>query len=687
MEEKPGFPPFFNRDLSWLYFNERILMEASRETVPLLERISFLSIFSSNLDEFYRVRMPVILALKKIGAKNSMDDSVANEQDLLAQVSQLVLTQQQKFGEILLSSIIPSLQKNNINLIHDNEIPAEILPQIKSYFLSSVLAFLQPVYLDQKTNFFPANNQLYFLITLKKEAVEKKIILNIPSTQLPRFFKVEADNQTFIVFIDDIIRRNLNLIFKDEEVTGCYSFKITRDAEIDLKDEYEGDLADQIEAQLLKRDKGLATRFLYQPGIPEVILTEIKKTLDLKSMSLVAGGRYHHLKDLSGFPVRDAHLSNQSWFRTNKTDSIDVPLAEAIQQQDIVIHVPYQSYDSVLRFFNEAAIDESVQEIYITLYRVASNSKIVNALISAAQNGKKVFVLVELKARFDEENNIQWAKKMKDASVKIMYSVTALKVHAKIALVKRKVGKRLHYTGLLATGNFNEVTAAFYTDHILMTANPDLLREMELLFIFLAKRVKPSASNTIQFAHLLVAQFNLQQRFLQLIDREINHVKNGHASFITIKLNNLEEQALIAKLYEASQAGVQITLVVRSICCLIPGVKGVSENIKVIRIVDRYLEHGRIFVFHNRGNQEVFLGSADWMNRNIYRRIEVCFPVYDEIIRKEILEILNFQINDNVQAVTLNGQLKNVPVAKTELLIQSQYEIYKYLNHNRHEIL
>lgn len=677
---------FFNRDLSWLYFNERVLMEAGRETVPLLERVNFLSIFSSNLDEFYRVRMPVISALKKIGAKNSMDDAVAVEHDLPTQISNTISEQQQKFGEILLSSVIPSLQKNNIKLIYGEDIPAQIAPQVKSHFLSEILAFLQPVYVDQKAVFFPNNNQLYFLILLRENEVEKKVILNIPSTQLPRFFKIEQNGETFIVFIDDIIRNHLNLIFKGREITGCYSFKITRDAEIDLKDEYEGDLAEQIETQLLKRDKGLATRFLYQPGIPETILEEIKKLLNLKNISLVAGGRYHNLKDLSGFPVRDAHLSYKFWPHFNKTDTIESSLAEAIQKQDIIIHAPYQSYNSVLRFFNEAAIDETVQEIYITLYRVASNSKIVNALISAAKNGKKVFVLMELKARFDEENNIQWAKKMKAAGVKIMYSVTALKVHAKVALVKRKSGKRLHYTGLLATGNFNETTAAFYTDHILMTANPILLREIELLFIFLAKRVKPSTSNAIIFEHLLVAQFNLQQRFLQLIDREIEHAKNGDASFITIKLNNLEERILISKLYEAAQAGVKITLLVRSICCLIPGVKGMSDNIKVIRIVDRYLEHGRIFVFHNRGKQEVFLGSADWMNRNIYRRIEVCFPIYDENIKKEILTILNFQISDNVQAVVLNEQLKNIAVAKSEPFVQSQYEIYKYLNQVEHEI-
>ncbi|RZL28267.1 MAG: polyphosphate kinase 1, partial [Pedobacter sp.] len=343
------------------------------------------------------------------------------------------------------------------------------------------------------------------------------------------------------------------------------------------------------------------------------------------------------------------------------------------------------SYDAILRFFNEAATDPKVQEIYITLYRVASDSKIVNALISAAKNGKKVSVLVELKARFDEANNIKWAKKMKEAGVKISYSVTALKVHAKIALVKRQNGLRTSYVGLLATGNFNETTANFYTDHILMTANSDLLREMELLFIFLAKRVKPSDTEFIQYNHLLVAQFNLQETFLALITQEMENARAGKKAEITIKLNNLEEKVLINKLYEASNAGVKVNLIVRGICRLIPGVKDLSENISVTRIVDRYLEHGRVFVFHNLGDTKIYLGSADWMNRNIYRRIEVCFPVLDEDIKKQLLAMLALQLQDNLKAVKIDSDMKNMPVANKNEPIQSQYRIYQLLNEQNHE--
>ncbi|WP_316829822.1 polyphosphate kinase 1 [Pedobacter aquatilis] len=666
----------FNRDLSWLKFNERILMEAERESVSLLERIKFLSIFSSNLDEFYRVRMPVLLALEKLS--NRDDNDISIEADLLSSANNLIAAQQQRYGKTL-QAIIPGLAENNINLIYGKPFPDEVKAQLSRYFLSQVLAFLQPVYLSPKTTFFPSNNELYFLITLQEGGAEQSVILNIPSNELPRFYKVEVGKEVFVVFLDDIIRFHLDVVFKNAVVTGCFSFKITRDAEIDLKDEYSGSLSEQLEAQLLKRDAGLATRFLHQPGIPAEVLLLLKKIFNLKKTSMVEGGQYHNLKDFMGFPVSNPKLANQAWPKIYNTDVVDGSLTDAIVKNDIIIHTPYHSYDSVLRFFNEAAIDPDVEEIYLTIYRVASDSKIINALISAAKNGKKVFVLVELKARFDEANNIKWAKKMREKGVEIVYSVTALKVHAKVALVKRKSGNRMLYTGLLATGNFNESTAAFYTDHILMTANKAILREIELLFIFLAKRIKPASSDFIKFEHILVAQFNLQQAFLDLIDREIAQAKAGKAAAITIKLNNLEEKVLINKLYEASQAGVKITLLVRSICRLIPGVEGMSENIKIIRIVDRYLEHGRVFIFHNGGKEAVYLGSADWMNRNIYRRIEVCFPVYDEKIKAEIIDIINIQKQDNVQAVLIDENMDNIPVKNDGTLIASQHEIYEYL--------
>lgn len=670
---------FFDRDLSWLTFNERVLQEAGRTNVPLLERIKFLSIYSSNLDEFYRVRMPVLLALAKLSKKEGNEVNI--DETLLDKAVEAIHQQQSFYGSTLKTAIIPELKLHQIHLIYDEEIPGALEPEIERYFLSQVLAFLQPVDLVKaKSSFFPNNNELYFLINLLEGEEERTFVLNIPSNNLPRFYKIGKGEQTYIVFLDDIIRCNLKHLFKKAKITGCFSFKITRNAEIDLKDEYAGNLAEQIENQLQKRDFGLATRFLYQPGVPQPTMNLLIDKLSLQSANLVAGGRYHNLKDFSSFPVNIPAISNPSWPKIAYPPIVkEQSIFDQIAEKDILINPPYQSYDSVLRFFNEAATHPEVKEIYVTLYRVASDSKIVNALISGAKNGKKVFVLVELKARFDEANNIKWAKKMKEAGVEIVYSVTALKVHAKIALVKRKVGLRTVYTGLFATGNFNETTANFYTDHILMTAHQGMLREMELVFIFLAKRVKPTNPELIKFNYLLVAQFNLQATFLALIDREISHAQQNKPASITIKLNNLEEKVLIAKLYEASQAGVKIQLIVRGICRLEPGVKGMSEHIKIRRIVDRYLEHGRVFVFENNGKEEIYLGSADWMNRNIYRRIEVCFPIFDEQIKAEIKTIIELQLADNMQAVQLDQNLNNVPIVIKGEPEQSQYRIYQYL--------
>ncbi|HTI58906.1 polyphosphate kinase 1 [Mucilaginibacter sp.] len=664
---------FYNRDLSWLSFNGRVMEEAANDKVPLLERIKFLSIFSSNLDEFYRVRMPVLHAFEKLG-------NDAN--DVLQQAKDTINHQQNRFGQILREQLLPLLGERNIHLIYNVPFPPVVEKAAKEYFLSEVLAFLQPAQLNNGSSFFPGNNKLYLVVnTVDVSGTEDLYLLNVPSDELPRFFTVKDDGKTFIVLLDDIVRYNLDRVFKGKTIRGCYSIKVTRDAELDLKDEYGGDLSEEIETQLRKRDMGLATRFLYDADMPLRTLQTVIQKLALQDTIMTIGGHYHNLKDLFSLPVSLPGMAYDAWPAVN-LPGMDTggDMQSVIRKKDILINTPYQNYGAVLRFFNEAAVNPDVKEIYITLYRVAANSRIVNALISAAKNGKAVQVMVELKARFDEANNLKWAKRMKDAGVKIVYSVTALKVHAKVALVKTQIGNRMVYTGLLATGNFNESTAKFYTDHVLFTADHGLLREVELLFIFLAKRKRPQAFEPIAFERLLVAGFNLQQRFVELIDREIGNARNGLPAGITIKMNNLEEQVLISKLYEASQAGVKISLIIRSICCLMPGVKGMSENIKVHRIVDRYLEHGRIFIFHNKGDEEVWLGSADWMNRNIYRRVEVCFPILDKEIKKQLKAIVDLLLRDNIQAVQLDENLQNVKIKTTDPAIHAQQEIYKMLS-------
>ncbi|MCE7064216.1 polyphosphate kinase 1 [Dyadobacter sp. CY326] len=663
---------YFNRDISWLTFNGRVLQEAANEVVPLMERIRFLSIYSSNLDEFYRVRMPYL-------KKKSIQDQ---DEDAYSKAGEIIDRQQNAFGQILRESVIPELANLGVNFCYKDGVPGSILGAVNQYFFAQVAGFLQPVFLTKNAPFFPENNQLYLVAILRFPPDEEHVALvNIPTGNLNRFLKITRDKQDHIVFLEDIIKHNLKSLFPEAIEIQSFNIKITRDAELDMMDEDGDDVAEKFEKQLNKRELGYATRLLYEPGLPLRHLQNIIVSLDLKSASVVQGGRYHNLKDLASLPVSPPAQTYPAWPPATAGANVNenTSLFDTITSEDLMVHAPYQSYDTILRFFNEAAINPLVEEVYTTMYRVAHDSKIAFALISAAKNGKKVTVLVELKARFDEANNIRWAKKMKSAGVKIVHSVNALKVHAKLALVKRKHAAA-PYLGLLATGNLNEGTAKFYTDHILLSAHQPMLAEAETLFRFLSKKKKPDSSDLIAFQHLLVAQFNLLGKFLQLLDREIANVRNGLPAGITIKLNNLEEEVLINKLYEASNAGVKINLIVRSICRIVPGVAGQSENITVKRIVDRFLEHGRIFIFHNNGQPEVFMGSADWMNRNIYRRIEVCFPIYNPKLKERLTEIIELQWQDNVQAVFIDSELNNVAIAKSQPLIRSQEAIYRLLS-------
>lgn len=670
---------FLGRDISWLSFNGRVLEEAARPGVPLFERFRFLSIFSSNLDEFYRVRMSPLLFLHKIKPAS------AEEQETAERVQVIIRSQQENFGQILRGQLLPSLLTHNIHLLYHEPLPDAIEPALKKYFQSAIMAFLQIIYPNKKdVLFFAKSNQLYLCVSAENNKGETEaILINIPSDKIPRFFTVLHDAVQYIVLVDDIIRKFLPALFPGSVIKGAWNIKITRDAELDLADEYEGNLAEKIEKQLAKRDDGSATRFLYEPGFPVTHLYALVSMLKLSGATLIAGGRYHNLKDFGSLPVQNNTLNYPELPAIQPAIEQADTIFSGLLKADCIVHTPYHSYDTVLRFFNEAATDALVEEIYVTLYRVAGNSRIVNALITAAENGKAVTVFIELKARFDEENNIRWSKKMKAAGIRIINSIPGLKVHAKVALVKKKQGARFQYFGLLATGNLNEITSGFYTDHILLTAHRDIVREMELLFLFLVKRRKPESKNEIKFRHLLVAQFNLQDRFLELIEQEIRNAIAGKPSGIIIKLNNLEEQVLISKLYDASRAGVTVKMIVRSICCLEPGIPGMSENITVTRIVDRYLEHGRVFIFKNGGDDLVFTGSADWMNRNIYRRIEVCFPLYDAVVKNEINQIIELQLQDNVQAVQINAALNNQPVQNNEKPVQSQLAIYHFLKDSK----
>ena len=677
---------FLNRDLSWLSFNHRVLMEAADKTVPLYSRISFLSIFSSNLDEFFRVRMPSIFAFTSIDAKKT---SIREEypKDLVQQVQTEVHRQLEEFGAVLKKQILPELADNHICLYYDNPIRAEHVETVREYFLSKVLSFLQPVILrkENQATVFLDNNALYFIVDMEapdQPGVHVYAVLNIPSANLPRFSELPMlGDDHYILFLDDVIRENLQEVFPAFIIHGAWSIKLTRDAEMSIEDEFIGDIAEKIEKQLEKREVGHATRLLYDGTMPAPVKEFVQKYLLLRDEEMAEGGRYHNLKDLGSLPnPQKGKLTHSNWpsaphpgFDNHRS------IFQSITEQEKMLHLPYHSYNYILRFFNEAAIDPAVKEIFVTLYRVAADSHIVNALISAAKNGKKVTVFVELKARFDEANNLKWSKKMKAAGIKIINSIPGLKVHAKVALVKRLEGKEWKNYSFMATGNFNEATGRFYTDHVLFTPNKEFGIELEWLFDYLQSRKQPAEYMKIPFQHLLVSQFNIIRRFEKLIDREIKNAKKGRPAGIIIKLNNLQERAMIEKLYEASRAGVKVQLLVRSICSLAPGVAGQSENITVHRVVDRYLEHARVFVFHNNGEPQYFMGSADWMNRNLHSRIEVVFPVYDAKFGEELNHILQLQLNDNLKAVYINTALDNQRCTNDKAPLAAQQAIYDFV--------
>ncbi len=677
-----------NRDLSWLSFNLRVLQQAADKTVPLFERLKFLSIFSSNLDEFFRVRYPYILAIASLGKKTQKKINAAADEDIIEKVQTEINTQLNYFGEVLKQEIIPALKDNGIGFYYNTPILEKHLSEIREIFLSGILSFIQPIFLDGSGNqkFIPENNQLYLVVTLQdaQKVFLTHAIVNIPSDKLPRFYILEPQNNfEYVIFIDDIIRENLSRVFPNMQIQGLYSIKFNRNAELDLDTEYSGDLLQKIERQLSKRAFGAPSRFLYETGMPKNVQLFLASTFKLKFEEMFEGAHYHNLKDLIDFPQFGKHLT----YKTQKPLSLHEimnsgDIFNILNKQDILLHLPYQSYNLVLAFFNQAAVDPAVTDIYITLYRVAAESHIVNALISAAKNGKNVVTFIELKARFDEENNIRWSKLMKEAGVKIIYSQPDIKVHSKIAVVKKLNGDKDLSYAILSTGNFNEITARFYTDHVLMTTDMILINELMPLLEFLRKN-DAEAKAKLKFEKLLVSRFNMYERFEELIKAEIKKAIAGENALIRIKINNLEEPGLIDLLYSASKAGVKIQLIIRSICCLKAGVKDLSENITVRRLVDRYLEHTRIFIFGNDDNAEIIIGSADWMNRNLHHRIEVCTTITDIKCKKELIDYFTIQWSDNDKMVALGEDYKQHTLQTNDVeKINAQQSIYNYFQHS-----
>ena len=528
----------------------------------------------------------------------------------------------------------------------------------------------------------PENNLLYFIVTISdniKDTVNH-VSVNIPSSKLQRFFELDpSEDINHVVFIDDIVRENLPMLFPGKKIESVYSIKFNRDAEIKLDEDFGRSLPEKIEKQLAKREVGAASRFLYETGMPVNLQMFLADMFKADMHDMFEGGRYHNLSDLFNFPAFGNSLFYKKEAPVHHPPVTGGDIFSGIADGDILLHLPYQSYIPVLSFFNQAAVDADVTAIYITLYRVAAESHIVNALISAAKNGKRVTAFIELKARFDEANNIKWSRVMKRAGVKLIYSDPDIKVHSKIALVqKESEGVQYNYA-VFSTGNFNENTAKFYTDHVLMTANKKVCSELENLFDVLEHQKAAASKKQTDFRELFVSQFNLLNDFEKLIGVEIKKAKKGQPALIRIKVNNLEEPYFINLLYMASAAGVTVRLVVRSICCLIPETEGLSEHITVKRIVDKYLEHTRLFIFGVDEQAVVAMGSSDLMTRNLRRRIEVCINVKDEDCRKQLLEYFRLQWEDNTKAVRILSNMEQVRLQPEGEAHNAQTDIYNYL--------
>ncbi|MDP5170162.1 MAG: polyphosphate kinase 1, partial [Bacteroidia bacterium] len=628
---------YFDRDLSWLSFNFRVLMEATDRSLPLYERIKFLAIYSSNLDEFFRVRITSVRSLLGV-KKRKRTDLEFSPEELYDAVFKEINRQQEVFGRIFQSQILPELQDNNVHLLQGVPTHPEHVAFIEQFFEDEVSPYMHPELLRRKRiRHFLRDNVLYLAIKLHSrsensrrlfeesgdiEEKTRRAIILVPTQYLPRFIELpNIGNQRFIMFLDDVIRHNLPSIFIGYDVKASYTIKLNRNADLQIEDEFTGDLVEKIRKSLSRRQTGNPARFLYDHKMPEDMIRYMADAFSLTRGDLVAGGRYHNFHDFFSFPnplyPKLERISTPP-LRKKELDNFTT-MAEAMSMQNWLLHFPYHSYDYVLRFLNGAATDPHVKSIRTTQYRVASNSAIVNSLIRAAQNGKDVTVFVELKARFDEQVNLKSAQEMEDAGVNIIYSLPGLKVHAKVALVEREEEGELVGYAFMSTGNFNEKTARIYADHGYFTKDETYIEDLKELFRHLADQ----SYEPQPFQRLLVAQFNLRKEFYRLIDREIYHVRTGGKGEIVIKLNNLEDRGMIDKLYEASQAGVNIHLLLRGICCLKPGLPGISERIVVTRIVDQFLEHARVFLFYNNGEEALYMGSADWMIRNLERRIEV----------------------------------------------------------------
>jgi polyphosphate kinase len=671
-----------NRELSWLSFNERVLQEAQDNNVPLIERIRFLGIFSNNMDEFFKVRVATIKRMidMQIGSKTVEGEK---PKQLMNKIQNKVIRLQHKF-EYTYHHILGELEQKDIFIINEKELNQKQAIFVQKYFKDKVKPFLSPILLHNVDK-FPALKDKSIYLATKLTSTDPAIkteyaLIEVPTDILPRFITLPSENQRkFLILLEDIIRYSLKDLFAilHFDTFNAWIIKLTRDAELDMDNDVSKSFLERISQGVSGRKTGQPVRFVFDNCIARDLMEIIIKKLNLEEdNNLIPGGRYHNFKDFINFPQigggkmvykKDIPLGHKF---IDKQRSI----FEVMTERDFMLHVPYHDFNIFISMLQEASIDPRVKEISLTVYRVARNSKVLNALMTAARNRKTVNVIIELQARFDEEANIYWSRKLEEAGVNVYFGIPGLKVHSKLVYISRRENKKTMTYSCVSTGNWHEGTAQVYSDLILFTTDKQITTEVNKVFDFFANTYK-----NYTYRHLIASPLYMRKKMYALIENEIKNAKAGKDAYIILKLNSLVDKEIIYKLYQANNAGVNITLIIRGTCSLIPGIPGMSENIKAISIVDKYLEHSRIIIFCNGGDELYYISSADWMTRNLDRRIEITCPIYDKNIQQELKDMINIQLKDNVKARIINEKQDN-PYLKlnSKRKLRSQVELYKY---------
>ncbi len=680
MAQKKKEFPYLERDISWMYFNERILQEATREHVPLLERMSFLGIYSNNLDEFFRVRMASQSRIAECTDRSAARES-EHAKKVIKQINKLNAQYAKAYSKAV-DEVTEALRRENIFLVTDTELTPEQQDFIHDYYHSKLSGLIVPVWFSAiKMLDYENDEDIYLAVKVTRhepKTVSDYAFLELPVAQCGRFVRLpDHEGKSYLMYLDDAVRHCLPFIFEGLGYTGyeAYTFKFTRDAEMEIDNDLRTGMLQKISKGVKSRKRGEPLRVLYDARMPKDLLKRVLRKLDLDSLDTVlAGGRYQNHKDFMKFPdCGRGDLRYPAWPPILKRE-LDGPesLIRRIQEKDRFLHVPYHSFDSFIRLLQEAAVSKEVDSIKMTLYRLAKESKVVKALIGAARNGKKVTVVIELLARFDEASNINWSKRMQEAGIKVIFGVEGLKVHSKLVHIGMKRGTDV---ARISTGNFHEGNARTYTDCMLMTASRRLVKDVDSVFSFIERPYSP-----IRFKELLVSPNEMKNKFVTLINNEIKNKKSGKPAYIKIKINHITDPVMVEKLYEASRAGVDIDLLVRGNCSLVTGIPDVSDHIRIHGIIDRYLEHSRIFVFAAGGEERVFIGSADWMTRNLDHRVEVVTPIYDPAIKEEMKRIVDYGFRDTLQARIVDGEGKNLfcEAPEGEPPFRSQEALYEY---------